>query len=199
MKAKTTNSKSAKNTPVVPMVTKTIKSEPVVRKSPKGAAVVGPPIKVATDKEQLRQILMMVKSIRNGDFSVKLDLDDESLLGDIAEVLNDINEINMTMANEFVRVGKIVGKEGKMTERVSIGSVRGAWSTNVESVNNLIGDLVQPITEAARVITSVAKGDREKCLEAAATNYITKPVGTDHLLSVMHKWLTTFGEKRAHI
>ncbi len=33
------------------------------------------------------------------------------------------------------------------------------------------------------------KGDREKCLEAGATDYITKPVDEDHLLAVMYKWL----------
>ncbi|WP_395298546.1 HAMP domain-containing protein [Kitasatospora hibisci] len=33
------------------------------------------------------------------------------------------------------------------------------------------------------------KGDREKSLEAGATDHITKPVETDHLLSVMHDWL----------
>ncbi|MBC7753177.1 MAG: HAMP domain-containing protein, partial [Moraxellaceae bacterium] len=33
------------------------------------------------------------------------------------------------------------------------------WATSVNSVNLLIGDLVQPTTEVARVITSVAKGD----------------------------------------
>ena len=46
-----------------------------------------------------------------------------------------------------------------MTERVSIGSIKGSWSTAVDSVNSLIGDLVQPTSEVARVITSVAKGD----------------------------------------
>ncbi|MEV7774025.1 HAMP domain-containing protein [Kitasatospora sp. NPDC086791] len=34
------------------------------------------------------------------------------------------------------------------------------------------------------------KGDREKSLEAGATDHITKPVETDHLLSVMHEWLS---------
>src|SRR5438270_5954588 len=63
------------------------------------------------------------------------------------------------MASEFLRVGKTVGQEGRMTERVSIGSVKGGWSTTVDSVNSLIGDLVQPTNEVARVITSVAKGD----------------------------------------
>ncbi|WP_280685753.1 HAMP domain-containing protein [Kitasatospora sp. MAA19] len=33
------------------------------------------------------------------------------------------------------------------------------------------------------------KGDREKSLEAGATDHITKPVETDHLLTVMREWL----------
>jgi CheY-like chemotaxis protein/two-component sensor histidine kinase len=33
------------------------------------------------------------------------------------------------------------------------------------------------------------KGDREKCLEAGASDYIAKPVNTDQLLSLMRVWL----------
>ena len=33
------------------------------------------------------------------------------------------------------------------------------------------------------------KGDREKCIEAGASDYIAKPVDTEHLLSLMRIWL----------
>jgi CheY-like chemotaxis protein len=33
------------------------------------------------------------------------------------------------------------------------------------------------------------KGDREKCLEAGASEYLAKPVNTDQLLSVLRMWL----------
>jgi len=33
------------------------------------------------------------------------------------------------------------------------------------------------------------KGDREKCLEAGASDYIAKPVNQDQLLSLLRVWL----------
>jgi CheY-like chemotaxis protein len=33
------------------------------------------------------------------------------------------------------------------------------------------------------------KGDREKCLQAGAPDYIAKPVNTEQLLSLLRVWL----------
>ncbi len=110
-------------------------------------------------RDELRRLLQTVKAVRQGNFSVRYPAGGEGFVSEIGEVLNDIIELNQDMADEFVRVSRTVGQEGKMTERASIGSVKGAWYTNIESVNSLIGDLVQPTNEVARVITSVAKGD----------------------------------------
>jgi HAMP domain-containing protein/signal transduction histidine kinase/CheY-like chemotaxis protein len=153
-KTTTTSSKNAKQVNVrasLPVKTpeKTFKSK-VITSTGKA---------LSPEREQLKQVLGLVKGIRSGDFTMRMTLEGDSLVSDIAEVLNDINELNLNMASELLRVGRIVGKEGKMTERVSIGTVKGSWQANVESVNNLITDLVQPISEAARVITSVARGD----------------------------------------
>jgi CheY-like chemotaxis protein len=35
------------------------------------------------------------------------------------------------------------------------------------------------------------KGDREKSIDSGASDYVTKPVDTDHLLSVMQQWMNT--------
>ncbi|MDB6147598.1 MAG: diguanylate cyclase, partial [Spartobacteria bacterium] len=33
------------------------------------------------------------------------------------------------------------------------------------------------------------KGDREKCIDAGASDYISKPVETEQLLSLLRNWL----------
>jgi CheY-like chemotaxis protein len=39
------------------------------------------------------------------------------------------------------------------------------------------------------VTAKAMKGDRQKCLEAGASDYITKPVDTEQLLSLLRIWL----------
>ncbi len=50
-------------------------------------------------------------------------------------------------------------KKARSTSAPAWESASGDWAECLESVNGLIGDLVQPSTEVARVIGSVAKGD----------------------------------------
>ena len=39
------------------------------------------------------------------------------------------------------------------------------------------------------VTAKAMKGDREKCIEAGASDYIAKPVDTEQLLSLLRVWL----------
>ena len=104
-------------------------------------------------------LLNTLMAFKRGNFSVRMPVDQTGVAGKIADTLNDILELNERMASEFARISRAVGKEGKISQRASIGSVTGSWAECIESVNSLIGDLVQPSTEVARVIGAVAKGD----------------------------------------
>ena len=42
------------------------------------------------------------------------------------------------------------------------------------------------------------KGDREKCLEAGASDYITKPVAVEQLLALLHTWLANPADRRTN-
>src|SRR6202140_805816 len=104
-------------------------------------------------------LLETLVAFKRGDFSVRMPVDLVGMDGKIADALNDILELNDKMANALDRISRSVGKEGKIAQRASIGSASGGWAACIESVNSLIGDLVQPSTEVARVIGAVAKGD----------------------------------------
>ena len=104
-------------------------------------------------------LLKTLIAFKKGNFSVRMPVDRTGVDGKIADALNDILDLNQKMVTEFERISRAVGKDGKITQRVSIGYASGAWAECVEAVNSLIGDLVQPSTEVARVIGAVAKGD----------------------------------------
>src|SRR6185295_17272589 len=98
-----------------------------------------------------RLLLVALTSLKKGDFSVRLPILKEGLDGKIAETFNDVVEINSKITREFERVSRVVGKEGKIAERASIGHVEGAWAEKIMSVNNLVSDLVHPTSETSRV------------------------------------------------
>ncbi|HEV7300675.1 MAG TPA: HAMP domain-containing protein [Tepidisphaeraceae bacterium] len=105
------------------------------------------------------QLLTALRAFKKGDFSVRLPVDLEGLDGKIADAFNDVIEMNERMSDELGRMSRVVGKEGKISQRADIGEVQGAWENQIESVNALVSDLVHPISETSRVIGAVAKGD----------------------------------------
>ena len=107
----------------------------------------------------IKKLLTALTALKKGDFSVRLPLDWNGTAGKIADAFNDVVERNERMANELERISLVVGKEGKISQRASIGEVTGSWAHSVVSVNTLISDLVHPTSETARVIGAVAKGD----------------------------------------
>ncbi|WP_415829382.1 HAMP domain-containing protein, partial [Corallococcus exiguus] len=108
----------------------------------------------------LQQLLAALRAVQGGDFSVRLPSGAQDVVMDeIARAFNAVVTLNSTLTHEIVRVERVVGREGRMGERVNLGDVRGDWATSVQSINALIGDLVQPTTEVARVLVAVAEGD----------------------------------------
>ena len=104
-------------------------------------------------------LLKTLVAFRDGDFTARLPVDRTGVAGKIADTLNDIFKLNERMASEFARISSAVGKEGKINQRATVGTASGQWAECLDSVNGLIGDLVQPSTEVARVIGAAAKGD----------------------------------------
>jgi len=113
-----------------------------------------------SEEARLKQLLDALAAAQHGQFDVRLAFTRGSgLMADIARTFNQVMERNDALTTEIARLERVVGREGRMTERASLGEVAGSWKTSVDSINALIADLVQPTTEVARVLVAVAEGD----------------------------------------
>jgi len=104
-------------------------------------------------------LLTALRALRKGDFSARLPVKWLGLAGKIADTFNEVVEMNEHLASELDRLNRIVGKQGKITQRATPSGMTGGWVECVSAVNSLIDDLVSPTQEMARVIGAVAKGD----------------------------------------
>ena len=106
-----------------------------------------------------REILKALRLLRRGDFSVRLPLDLAGIDGEIACAFNEVVELNDAMTRDFERVSAMVGREGMISERVHVHGATGSWAQCVDSINRLVGDMSYPVSEVARVIGAVARGN----------------------------------------
>ncbi len=109
--------------------------------------------------DEMTLILGALNALKRGDASVRLPVEWAGVSGRVADVFNEVVERNQRMAHELERLSHVVGKEGKLGKRGSLGDVTGFWRDSIDAVNQLIDDLVHPTSETARVIGAVAQGD----------------------------------------
>jgi HAMP domain-containing protein/CheY-like chemotaxis protein/signal transduction histidine kinase len=110
-------------------------------------------------RPELSVILTSLRTMREGDFSVRLPGSWIGLPGKIADTFNDIAAANEHMAQDLKRLGQVVGKEGRTRERTRFHQSRGAWGEMEVSVNTLVEDLLRPTAEVTRAIAAVAQGN----------------------------------------
>ncbi|MCI0660884.1 MAG: HAMP domain-containing protein, partial [Acidobacteria bacterium] len=114
---------------------------------------------IETNGLDTKLLLKTLTAIKKGDFSVRLPKNWSGEQGKIAATLNDVIAINEGLVQELERVSRVVGKDGRLTQRAVLPAASGSWINLVESVNQLVENLTHPTTEMARVIGAVAKGD----------------------------------------
>ena len=113
----------------------------------------------APSEAALQDLLEALIAARKGDFSQRMSIRQKGLMRDIALNYNELIEAQARVTKELGRLAKIIGREGRMTERAVVPAASGEWAAALESVNDLIDDLVRPTTEIARVMDAVADGD----------------------------------------
>src|SRR5262249_35497664 len=83
-------------------------------------------------------VLSALVAFKKGNFSVRLPLTWTGVSGKVADAFNEVAELMAHQTEELSRISRVVGKEGRIQERLSVGHVNGAWAERVDSVNKLI-------------------------------------------------------------
>ncbi|HYX91986.1 MAG TPA: HAMP domain-containing protein [Myxococcaceae bacterium] len=107
----------------------------------------------------LEALLAALQAAARGDFSTRLSAHGASTYASLARAFNELADVRESFGRELARVARLVGQDGRVEHRASLGAASGAWASDLEALNSLVDDLVQPTAEIARVIDAVATGD----------------------------------------
>ncbi|MEP7178184.1 MAG: HAMP domain-containing protein, partial [Pseudonocardiales bacterium] len=118
------------------------------------------------DTTELTVLLGVLARVKAGDFTARMPLEWTGLAGKVADSLNDVIIANQAFDEELARVSDVVGKQGRLSQRLVLGAWTQNWSRSLESVNSLLDALVRPTSEMQRVIGAVAGGDLSKKVSA---------------------------------
>ncbi|MFF4017066.1 HAMP domain-containing protein [Streptomyces sp. NPDC001843] len=130
------------------------------------------------DTAALDRLLVALVAMRDGNFRKRLTVSGDGVMSEIAAVFNEVADRNMHLTGELSRVRRVVGREGKLTERLEAGACEGSWAVAIDASNALVDDLVRPVSEVSRVLTAVAEGDLSPRMELRTQ----APEGTGHPL-----------------
>ncbi len=106
----------------------------------------------------LAELAGALAQLRRGRFDVRLPRR-EGAAGAIADQFNEMAAVAQRHNRDLLRIGRSVGREGRMGDRLDEESYDGAWADGARAVNALVDDLAAPTAEIARVIEAVAEGD----------------------------------------
>ncbi|WP_333772099.1 HAMP domain-containing protein [Streptomyces sp. IBSBF 3136] len=132
----------------------------------------------AVDTAALNRLQAALVAMRDGNFRKRLTVSGDGVMSEIAAVFNEVADRNLHLTGELSRVRRMVGREGKLTERLETGACEGSWATAIDNSNALVDDLVWPVSEVSRVLTAVAEGDLSPRMDLRTQ----APDGTGHPL-----------------
>ncbi|HZR89510.1 MAG TPA: HAMP domain-containing protein [Bradyrhizobium sp.] len=130
----------------------------------------------------------------------KLNSSDEDLVGKTALLVDDD-------ARNIFALSSVLERRGMKVLTATTGSEAVALVDSNPEIAIVLMDIMMPQMDGYQTIGAIRqnpafgrlpiialtakamKGDREKCLEAGASDYLAKPVNTEQLLSALRMWL----------
>jgi CheY-like chemotaxis protein len=130
----------------------------------------------------------------------RLNSSDEDLVGRVALLVDDD-------ARNIFALSSVLERRGMQVLTATTGSEAIALVESTPDLAIVLMDIMMPQMDGYQTIEAIRqrpqfrrlpiialtakamKGDREKCLEAGASDYLAKPVNTEQLLTALRMWL----------
>jgi CheY-like chemotaxis protein len=130
----------------------------------------------------------------------RLNSSDEDLVGQTALLVDDD-------ARNIFALSSVLERRGMKVLSATTGNEAIALLESTADVAIVLMDIMMPEMDGYQTMEVIRKkaefrrlpiialtakamkGDREKCLEAGASDYLAKPVNTEQLLSALRMWL----------
>ena len=130
----------------------------------------------------------------------RLHRSDDDLLGKKVLVVDDD-------ARNIFALSSVLERRGMEVHTAGTGHEAIALLDSMDGIAIVLMDIMMPDMDGYQTIHAIRqkqgfgrlpiialtakamKGDREKCLEAGASDYLAKPVNTEQLLSALRLWL----------
>ncbi|MEU8519308.1 HAMP domain-containing protein [Streptomyces sp. NBC_01216] len=113
----------------------------------------------------MERLLTALVSMRDGNFRKRLTVSGDGVMAEISAVFNEVADRQMHLTGELSRVRRMVGREGKLSERLEAGASEGTWAAAIEAANALVDDMTRPVSEVGRVLSAVAEGDLDQRMD----------------------------------
>ncbi|MUG95280.1 methyl-accepting chemotaxis protein [Scytonema sp. UIC 10036] len=117
----------------------------------------------ATDV-QLQPLLEAMKAARDGDFSVRLPVENNGL-AEIASVFNEWVSLNQSFVSQVDRLASDIGTQGKFGSQVIVKGTKGSWKESLDNLNRMSSNLTEQIQSINEVTLAVAKGNLSQQIE----------------------------------
>jgi signal transduction histidine kinase/HAMP domain-containing protein/CheY-like chemotaxis protein len=111
------------------------------------------------------RLLSVLRSMRDGDYSVRLNERPSGVHDEAAVLLNQVLDHWEQLSGELQRVSEAVCTQGRLHERVQVSPAKGAGAQNVRALNQILEQVSEPVSSVAQVLDAVAGGDLERRVE----------------------------------
>ena len=116
-----------------------------------------PPMKPVTRLNE-EELLDVLTSLRNGNFTARISTPYEGTAGQIAGTLNQTMDLLSEFASSVLRLTEELGTTGRLGGQMFMEEQKGSWKAMIDAMNTMGANLTWQLRGASQAAEANAKG-----------------------------------------